>query len=151
MKFISYTIFIILNALVLTYSQKKDGGGGGDQGKDSSKIPIINVHMEEPDRDPIEVKRYEEERRMERQRIRDLELKEEEDKRVFQQIISLQTYQLARLTDIAASTSNILINMMNSKKNTMPRFLQRNERHYLKSQNYTKVMNGPLNTNKLNI
>jgi hypothetical protein len=79
-----------------------------EKGKDSDKIPIINVHMEEPDRDPIEVKRYEEERRIERNRIRDLEAREEMDKRAFQQIISLQTSQLAKLTNIAESTSNIL-------------------------------------------
>ena len=147
MKFVNYTLLLLINLVLGIRCQKS---GGGDQGKDSSKIPIINVHMEEPDRDPIEVKRYEEERRIERQRIRDLELKEEEDKRVFQQIISLQTNQLARLTDIAASTSNILNNLMN-KKEKFPRFLQKTtERHYLKSKDYQKVMNGPLNSNKIN-
>ncbi len=79
-----------------------------ENGGDSDKIPILNVHMEEPDRDPIEVKRYEEERRIERNRIRDLEAREEIDKRAFQQVISLQTGQLAKLTNIAESTSNIL-------------------------------------------
>ena len=79
-----------------------------EKGGDSDKIPIINVHMEEPDRDPIEVKRYEEERRIERNRIRDLEAREEMDKRAFQQIISLQTGQLAKLTNIAESTAHIL-------------------------------------------
>jgi len=93
-----------------------------EKGGDSDKIPIINVHMEEPDRDPIEVKRYEEERRIERNRIRDLEAREEMDKRAFQQIISLQTSQLAKLTNIAESTSNILKELASastSQVNTM--------------------------------
>ena len=145
MKFVILTTF--LSFFMITICQKK---GGGDQGKDSSQIPIINVHMEEPDRDPIEVKRYEEERRMERERMRDLEFKEEEDKRVFQQIISLQTNQLERLTDIASSTSKMLNNMMINNKKDMPRFLQKKSRSYLKSIKYNKIMDGPLRSEKIN-
>ena len=89
-------------------SSKKLSDIAQEKGGDSDKIPIINVHMEEPDRDPIEVKRYEEERRIERNRIRDLEAREEMDKRAFQQIIAIQTGQLAKLTNIAEATSNIL-------------------------------------------
>ena len=95
--------------------------------KGNGNIPIINVHMEEPDRDPIEIKRYEEERRVERQRLRDLERKEEEDKRAFQQIISLQNNQLAKLTDIASSTSTLLNRMLVDKNPHFShhRFLQK--------------------------
>ena len=82
-------------------------------GKNAPKVPIINVHMEEPDRDPLEVKRIEQERRVERNRIRDMELMEEQDKRSFQQIISVMNSQIEKLSKLEDHTSEILEKLTN--------------------------------------
>jgi Cu2+-containing amine oxidase len=87
-----------------------------DDSSDDERVPIINVHMEEPDRDPLEVKRIEEERRFERNRIRDMELMEEQDKRSFQQIIELQNSQIAKLSQIADRTGEILNSLTGNKE-----------------------------------
>ncbi len=84
-------------------------------GQNAPKVPIINVHMEEPDRDPMEVKRIEQERRIERNRIRDMELMEEQDKRMFQQIISVQNNQIEKLSKLEDHSSEILEELMAKK------------------------------------
>jgi hypothetical protein len=128
MKFNKKYILVIIYTLVLQiFSLRTDP-------KDSppEKVPIINVHMEEPDRDPLEVKRIEEERRIERNRIRDMETLEEMDKRSFQQIISMQNNQIAKLTTIADNTNKILTNLM--KKNQPKMFFKQKNKQ-----------NGPIN------
>jgi hypothetical protein len=84
-------------------------------GKNAPKVPIINVHMEEPDRDPLEVKRIEQERRIERNRLTDLEMMEEQDKRSFQQIISVQNNQIEMLSRLEDKTGEILDSLMGKK------------------------------------
>lgn len=114
------------------------------------KVPIINVHMEEPDRDPIEVKRIEEERRVERNRVRDMEMMEEMDKRSFQQIISMQNSQLAKLTKIADNTTNILNKIMEKKsestngRNSL--FMAKSAFKQIPLKTYTTIFeqNGPI-------
>ena len=68
--------------------------------------------MEEADRDPLEVKRIEEERRIERNRIREMETMEEMDKRTFQQIIAMQNSQIAKLSAIADKSTQVLNRLM---------------------------------------
>lgn len=75
---------------------------------DETTIPIINVHMEEPERDPLEVKRFEDERHLEKMRIRDLEEQEIQDARIFQQILANQNTNLGTLTQLEHSSANLL-------------------------------------------
>jgi hypothetical protein len=108
MKIIRNFIFLILSLLLhslietLTMKKKKDSANPPEI------VPIINVHMEEPDRDPIEVKRIEEERKIEKNRIRDMEFMEETDKKIFQKIIAVQSSQLSRLEEISSNTDQLL-------------------------------------------
>jgi len=97
------------NCLKIKNTLRQEGG------KNAPKVPIINVHMEEPDRDPLEVKRVEQERRIERNRLRDLEMMEEQDKRSFQQIISVQNNQIEMLSRLEDKTSDILDSLMGKK------------------------------------
>lgn len=140
MKFnkISKLIIVIFYTLILkSNSSNSFLNKADDKDKPPEKVPIINVHMEEPDRDPLEVKRIEEERRIERNRIRDMETLEEMDKRSFQQIISMQNNQIAKLTTIADDTNKILTNLM--KKNE--------PRMFFKQKNNKPKFNGPISLN----
>jgi len=103
-----YSIFLFakIDCLKTKSFTRQEGG------QNAPKVPIINVHMEEPDRDPLEVKRVEQERRIERNRIRDMEMMEEQDKRMFQQIISVQNNQIEKLSKIEDNTSQILERLM---------------------------------------
>eukprot|EP00743_Colponemidia_sp_Colp-15_P002116 GILK01002297.1.p1 GENE.GILK01002297.1~~GILK01002297.1.p1 ORF type:complete len:311 (+),score=42.96 GILK01002297.1:242-1174(+) len=80
----------------------------GDAAESPPQPPaIINVHLEEPQKDPIEEKRLAEERRAERRRIRELEDKEETDKQAFQQIINMQNNQIQQLSELAQITNKL--------------------------------------------
>ncbi len=117
------------------FLKEKSNTGADDKDKTPDKVPIINVHMEEADRDPIEVKRIEEERRIERNRIREMETLEEMDKRTFQKIIAMQNSQLAKLTTIADKSSQILTRLTNKGQTSLDspsmsfKQRERNNRH----------------------
>ena len=72
------------------------------------EVPKINIHMEEPDLDPLDVKTAEEERRVERIRFRDMELMLEEDKEYFQKIVTLQNAQIEELTEVSDTITKLL-------------------------------------------
>lgn len=76
--------------------------------EDETKIPIINVHLEEPDRDPLEVKRFEDERHLEKMRIQDLDAQEKNDARIYQQILANQNTNLGTLLALEHSTASLL-------------------------------------------
>lgn len=80
---------------------------------EETDIPIINVHMEEPDRDPLELKRYEDERRYEKMRVKDIENQELNDSRIFQQILSSQNTNLGTLIQMEHSSSELLKKVTN--------------------------------------
>lgn len=137
-------ILLYSSSLILCMKLQVD-----DDDKKEKKVPIINVHMEEPDRDPIEVKRIEEERRIERERIRDLEQMEEMDKRNFQQIISLQNNQVSKLSKIAETTTKLLDKLMKINdrvQNIQPRFIEsQNENKNSPKLRYTQSLNNHRN------
>ncbi len=120
-----------------------------DKDKTPDKVPIINVHMEEADRDPLEIKRIEEERRIERNRIREMETMEEMDKRTFQQIISMQNSQIAKLSVIADKSTQVLNRLLNKgdeKNKPMMSFKQRDTSY--ESTFDEGNGNGPINFNR---
>jgi hypothetical protein len=69
---------------------------------------ILNVQVEQPDREPLEVKRIDEEKRIERERVRDLEIIEESDKRNFQKVLKEQNKLLTKLSSIAQETTMMI-------------------------------------------
>ncbi len=148
-------LILVLTSQILSKSSNSNflSSQIDEKDKKPEKVPIINVHMEEPDRDPIEVKRIEEERRIERNRVRQMETMEELDKRTFQQIISMQNSQLAKLTTIADKTSKIL-NRLSTKSTPeggqlqapyAPQQMSFKQKPYL---TIFDVRNGPLDLNK---
>lgn len=72
------------------------------------KIPVLNVKVEESDRETSVIKRYTSERRLERDRLRDLESGISNFKRRIQQVIKLQNLQLASLSNIAQANLKML-------------------------------------------
>jgi hypothetical protein len=159
MKFYIFKITILIlifKSEVLCKLENSNFLAIDEKDKKPEKVPIINVHMEEPDRDPVEVKRIEEERRIERNRIRQMETMEELDKRTFQQIISIQNSQLEKLTSIADKTSEIL-NRLSTKSApegglTSPHSGQNMsfKQKATYSTIFDKIANGPLNFNNIN-
>jgi hypothetical protein len=114
----NFAIFLLISMIFLfAYAEcvKIKNSLRQEGGQNAPKVPIINVHMEEPDRDPLEVKRVEQERRIERNRLRDLEMMEEQDKRSFQQIISVQNSQIEMLSKLEDKTSEILDALVSKK------------------------------------
>ncbi len=148
MKFIILLIYLITCRECLQLTKFFSNERIDQKDDNPQKVPIINVHMEEPDRDPIEVKRIEEERRIERSRIREMEMMEELDKRTFQQIIAMQNSQLSKLTGIADKTSEIL-KRLTVKDSTGRNGPQRAS--FKQKDTYSTIFdlkNGPLRVNK---
>lgn len=79
--------------------------------KETKSVPVLNVKIEESDREPAILKRYTGERRMERDRLRDLEHQLESQKQHFQEIILLQNTQLEYLTKIAQQNMKIITSL----------------------------------------
>jgi hypothetical protein len=130
---------------IKTKNLNKNNLQADDKDKTPDKVPIINVHMEEADRDPLEVKRIEEERRIERNRIREMETMEEMDKRTFQQIIAMQNSQIAKLSVIADKSTEVLNRLMSKGEDKpMMSFKQRDTSY----DSTFDEGNGPLNFNK---
>lgn len=86
---------------------KEDPNGPKVQAKET-EIPFINVHMEEADRDPLEAKKFEDERHLEKQRIKDIQQMELADSKVFQQILASQNANLGTLTALEHNSSQLL-------------------------------------------
>ena len=97
-----FYFFILMNCLRTNLRVDPENDGKPDE------VPIFNVKIEEPDLDPIQVKRIEEERRIERNRLRDVEILEELDKNNFQRVIGKQNKVIEKLTKIADAHTRIL-------------------------------------------
>jgi hypothetical protein len=104
MKFNIIKILLLLNITLILALRIDDY----NKNKKDKKPVIVNVQMEQPDREPLEVKRIEEERRIERDRIRDLEEIEEADKRSIQKVLNSQNKLLEKLSSIAEKTTKII-------------------------------------------
>lgn len=102
---------IILSINSLKFNSKNTSKKEHDY--DETTIPIINVHMEEPNRDPLEVKMFEDERHLEKLRLQDLEEEEKQDNRVFQQILANQNTNLGTLMQLEHSSANLLKKLSN--------------------------------------
>lgn len=76
--------------------------------KDTKGIPILNVKVEEPDRETSTLKLYNGERKMERDRLRDLEARLVAQRRRFSQVIIMQNLQIAALNNIAQANLKML-------------------------------------------
>ena len=95
--------------------------------KDVESIPVLNVKLEEPDRETSVLKVYNGERKMERDRLRDLETKFLAQKRRFSNIIMMQNLQIAALSNIA--TANLkMLNKMSHKKDEKESKLESNSK-----------------------
>jgi hypothetical protein len=79
--------------------------------------PTLNVKVEESDRETSVIKRYNGERKMERDRLRDLEARLQSTKRRFQQIIIMQNLQIAALSNIAQANVKMLNKIEDSPNN----------------------------------
>ena len=99
---------MIYTSISLRIKNKNSSSLQKEHDADETTIPIINVHMEEPDRDPLEVKRFEDERHLEKLRIKDLEEQENSDARIIQQILANQNTNLGTLIQLEHSSANLL-------------------------------------------
>ena len=77
------------------------------QSKKDDIEPIINIYMEEPERNPVEVKRLEDDRRVERTRIRESEFLQETDYNNFKKLESLQDELLEKAKIIEETATDL--------------------------------------------
>lgn len=78
-------------------------------------IKVLNVHVEEPDKAPAVLKRYEGEKRIERDRLREIETRMNSMNNRFRQSIMLQNLQVQALTKISQVNLKML-NMIDKSK-----------------------------------
>lgn len=76
--------------------------------KNPKVIPLLNVHIEEPNLDSLQMKRIEEEKRIERDKITSLEHNLEEDRNNFLRVIEKQNELIAKLNNIVEITHKSL-------------------------------------------
>lgn len=75
---------------------------------DMTKLEMVNIKLQESDRQPAVIKRYTSERRLERNRLRDLENQIMLQRHKFEEIITLQNEQIRLLSKIAHSDLKML-------------------------------------------
>jgi hypothetical protein len=77
-------------------------------GVDPNDVPIVHIHMDDHDGDPLNFHRFDKDRRDAQSRLSQLELTYNGDKRALMDLISHQTAKVAELTNIAESTNRLL-------------------------------------------
>jgi hypothetical protein len=128
--------FILILFIPYIISVKIDDYNTNNKIKSKS---ILNVQVDQPDREPLEIKRIDEEKRMERERVRDLEIIEEADKKNFQKIINEQNKLLNKLSSIADKTTKMIEEVM---KNPLAKLRKCDKRP--KSYSFKSLPNGPI-------
>ncbi len=111
-----YTFIMILFTVMMNFTPCSDMNlRKGDQFfnedpefADSNRTPIINIHMEDHDSDPINFRRFDGERKIYSVKLHELEAYYENEKKALSDVIALQTSKIAQLTEIADSTNNIM-------------------------------------------
>jgi hypothetical protein len=111
MKFYLITLLLICMNFTLNLNLK----GDDEDDEKYRKIPLINIHMIEPKRDPIEVRRIEDERRVERDRKREVNHIQELDQKSFDNMIAVQNSQNKYLEKLDKNMEDLLNYVM--KKN----------------------------------
>jgi hypothetical protein len=82
----------------------------------SRRIPIININMEDYDSDPINYKRFDGERRLYKERLEELHIKYENEKKSLMNIAAVQLNQIANLALTAESTNELLNSLIPKEK-----------------------------------
>lgn len=105
MKFITFIFNLLLVNSIFTVAINKKGPA------DLNKVKVLNVKVEEADRAPAHLKRYNAEMRMERERLRDFENRETMLKGQYMKVIETQNEQLDILTKISQENMKILFKL----------------------------------------
>lgn len=84
---------------------------------DPERIPGINIHLEYNDLDPINTRRYDEERISTLDRIREMELKLNADKNYLESVAAAQVAKIAEVSQLAMTTYHILDSVSTKKYN----------------------------------
>lgn len=74
----------------------------------SNRIPIIHLHVEDNDNDPINFRRFDGERQSYNFKLNDLTKKYESEKHALLAVIGKQLTKIAELTEMADSTNKLI-------------------------------------------
>ncbi len=77
----------------------------------SNRSPIINIHMEDHDSDPINFRRFDGERKDFSTKLKELDAQYDNEKKALTDVITLQQSKIANLMEISEST-NILLDYL---------------------------------------
>jgi hypothetical protein len=118
-KYVGMILFVNLlsfHCIKLKLKNKKDYDDEDKKMANSNGIPTIHIHVEDHDRDPVNFKRFDGERKTYSERIRELEVKYNNEKRALMQVLSFQVSKLSQLSELSASTFNLLTMLAEEKR-----------------------------------
>jgi len=80
----------------------------GDKDYDPDFNPNIYIYAEEPDRDPVEIRKWVKEQKKEKAYLKKAEKDDKDSVEAFRKILESQKSQLGKLTSLASKTTNNL-------------------------------------------
>lgn len=115
MKYFLYLVISIFFLIEINGLSMKNKVEPNIDLKNPKIMPLLNVHIEEPNRDSLQMKRIEEEKRIEREKITSLEMNLEEDKNNFLSVIEKQNALINKLNNIVEITHKSLELLMKNE------------------------------------
>lgn len=100
MKFLTFIVVLKLIFVAASHLRQKED----NEPIDSNKIPDINIHMEERDRDPINYHRFYGARLVLQDRLHEVMSRYQNDKRALMHVITAQQQKIEELIAIASAT-----------------------------------------------
>ncbi len=100
-------LFAVLFVVAVTLKQDKFFNDDPEMA-DSNRTPVVNIHMEDHDSDPINFRRFDGERKTYSIRGNELRERYENEKKALIKVITLQQSKIEHLAEIADATNRIL-------------------------------------------
>jgi hypothetical protein len=110
-------IVIYIFRLDINCLKIKNSSKGDSPPVDPERIPGINIHLEYNDLDPVNTRRYDEERISTLDRIREMELKLNADKNYLESVAASQVAKISEVSQLALTTYHILDSVSTKKYN----------------------------------
>ena len=110
LKKLSFALILCSLFAISGCIRNKDDGFFNDDPEfaDSNRNPIINIHMDDHDSDPINFRRFDGERKTYNLRVNELREKYENEKKGLTHLITIQMSKIAQLTEVADATTKKL-------------------------------------------
>jgi hypothetical protein len=113
MKLYFFLGFVLI--LIFANKFKQNQNNNNSPSNDVEKlVPIIHVFSEDPDRDPLDLKRNYEEKIVEKERNKNIAELEKSDKFIFQNLLVQQNELQEKLNSLSNNSKSILNDLVNN-------------------------------------